>query len=160
MGTFNSDRAFNEYAEIYWNIEHCPVPSSAWSCTEYKMCVDTIIVLLCYPSTLSSTISPRTPRSRDSISPSKISCSGLRNKLPGLPVTIEGDMLPTEITDEFGGMLPAKLWYETGGEWDTERTWVFICCDEADETWAGGGIEKPYCEWSVPVLLLQLAMWM
>ena len=71
------------------------------------MCVDTIIVLLCYhPSTLSSTISPRTPRSRDSISPSKISCSGLRNKLPGLPVTIEGDMLPTEITDEFGGMLP------------------------------------------------------
>ena len=35
----------------------------------------------------------RTPKSRDSISPSKMSCSALRDKLPGLPVTIEGDML-------------------------------------------------------------------
>lgn len=54
------------------------------------------------------------PKSRDSISPSKISCSGLKNKLPGLPVTIEkfaveGDMLPTEAIDVLG-TLAAKLW--------------------------------------------------
>ena len=29
MGKFSSDRALNEYAESYWNIEPCPVPSSA-----------------------------------------------------------------------------------------------------------------------------------
>src|SRR5271168_22872 len=60
------------------------------------------------------------PKSRDSISPSRISCSGLRNKLPGLPVTIEkfavvGDMLATEVTDVLG-MSPAKFWYDIGGD--------------------------------------------
>ena len=61
---------------------------------------------------------PRTSKFRDSISPSKMSCSALRDKLPGLPVTIVGDMLPTEITGVFGGMLTVKLsrWYEMGGD--------------------------------------------
>jgi len=98
-----------------------------------------------------------TPKSRDSISPSNISCSGLKNKLPGLPVLIEksaveGDILPTdEVTDEFGGMLLIKLAYEMGGlgcvvfrrEVEVESQNELVVGGDGG---GGGGIKKPSCE--------------
>ena len=46
------------------------------------------------------------PRSSDSMSPNKISCSGRKKRLPGLPVVIEkfavvGDMLAADAIDLF-----------------------------------------------------------